>query len=177
MKEFIYRGNAWKCSDDVLLFDIIPQKYWFKSSDVMKGEKELGEHVMEGIDPNFAKHALAGRYKVIVAGKNFGGGGKSLEHPVFAIKGAGINVVMAESFSRYFFRNAINNGLPVLACKGITEFVETGDELEVNLNTGEIKDVTRSKTIKTPPLPDFILSLISDGGYIPYTRKKLRSEL
>jgi 3-isopropylmalate/(R)-2-methylmalate dehydratase small subunit len=96
---------------------------------------------------------------------------------VLAIKHLGINVVIAESFSRYFFRNAINNGLPVLARKGITEYVETGDELEVDLSTGRILNVSKDESLQAPPLPDFIIDLISQGGYIPYTKKKLEKEV
>ena len=79
---------------------------------------------------NFAAEASSGKYSFIIAGRNFGGGGKSIEHPIIAIKGAGVKAVIAESASRYFFRNAINNGLPILICEGITSNVRTGDDLE-----------------------------------------------
>lgn len=174
-KEFVYTGKAWKCPDNVLIYSILPSKYLFK--DLSAGIDELKKHVMEGVDPDFSRAALEGKYRIIVAGKNFCGGGKSLEQPVYAIKGVGIDVVIAESFDRYFFRNAINNGLPLLSCKGITGFVETGDELTVHLDTGEVKNFTQNKTIKASPLPSFILDLVREGGYVQYIQKRMKKEV
>jgi len=105
----------------------------------------------------------------------FGGGGKSIEHPVLALKGAGVKAVIVESCSRYFFRNAINNGLPILICEGITEQVKNGDELEVNVSTGEILNVTTGLRFPSNPLPENLIEILNLGGYIPYTRKKMES--
>ena len=176
MNEFIYCGKAWKCLDDVGAEKIYPR--WHEA--IVKGVRdpgELGKTVMEAVDPNFAKEALEGKYKIIVAGKNFGGGGKSIPHPILAIKGAGIKAVVAESFARYFLRNAINNGLPSLICKGVTKLVEAGDELEVNLGTGEVKNLTKNQSLKTLPLPEFLLEILSEGGYIQYAQKQLEQQV
>jgi 3-isopropylmalate/(R)-2-methylmalate dehydratase small subunit len=135
--------------------------------------EELGKHAMEGADRNFALEASSGKYSFIIAGRNFGGGGKSIEHPIFAIKGAGVKAVVAESSSRYFFRNAINNGLPILICEGITSKVRTGDELEIDLSKGEIRNLSTGTKLKSAPIPDNLMQILQMGGYIPYTKKKM----
>ncbi len=172
--ETILKGKAWVCGDYTDSQKILPEEYWQGGTKVGNLDmEELGKHAMEGVDPRFASEAAAGKYAFIVAGQNFGGGGKSIEHHVFAIKGAGIKAVITESSSRYFFRNAINNGLPILICEGITSNVRTEDSLEVDLTTGEIRNLTRSVNLKSAPLPENLTEILKMGGYIPYTRRRL----
>jgi 3-isopropylmalate/(R)-2-methylmalate dehydratase small subunit len=126
---------------------------------------------MEGIDSNFLKRVKPG--DIIVATTNFGCG-SSREHAPIAIKAAGVSCVIAQNFARIFFRNAINIGLPLLECAQADE-IEQGDELEVELEKGEINNITKNKVFKAEPYPDFMLQLISTGGLIEYTRKKIET--
>jgi 3-isopropylmalate/(R)-2-methylmalate dehydratase small subunit len=170
----ILRGKAWVCGDYTDSYKILPEQYWKGGTKIGNlNMEELGKHAMEGADPAFASQALAGKYSFIVAGRNFGGGGKSIEHPIFAIKGAGVKVVITESSSRYFFRNSINNGLPILICEGITSKVKTGDDLEVNPSNGEIRNVTTGETLKSAPIPQDLMEILKMGGYIPYAKAKM----
>jgi 3-isopropylmalate/(R)-2-methylmalate dehydratase small subunit len=166
------RGRAWVCGDYTDTYKILPEKYWKGQTGKTKDE-ELGKHAMEGVDPGFAAEAISGKYSFITAGLNFGGGGKSLEYPIFAIKAAGIKAVLAESCSRYFYRNAINNGLLVMICKGISTKVKTGDELELNPSKGEIRNVTTGIKLQSDPMPEIALEILDAGGYIPYSKKEM----
>lgn len=173
MSDNVIKGKAWKGGDNIFAFEIIPQERW--TLDNLDPD-DLGRWAMEDVAPEFkgVENAFKNTgYTFIVAGTNFGGGGKSIEHPIMAIKGAGIKAVLAESFSRYNFRNSINNGLPVLVCKGLTEMVETGDELEVNLATGEVKNLTNGRSAEFVPLPVFVFEIIATGGYLAYVRSRL----
>jgi 3-isopropylmalate/(R)-2-methylmalate dehydratase small subunit len=173
-QEIIIKGRAWVCGDYTDAYKILPEKYWRGGAQIGSlNLEEMGKHAMEGVDPEFASHAMAGKYSIIVGGRNFGGGGKSIEHPIFAIKGSGVKVVIAESASRYFFRNAINNGLPILICEGITAGVKTGDELEVNLSRGEIVNVTNGIRLESAPVPESLMQILSMGGYIAYTKERV----
>ena len=131
---------------------------------------DLGQHCMENIDPDFSRRVKAG--DIIVATSNFGCG-SSREFAPLAIKGAGISCVIAASFARIFFRNAINIGLPLLECVEASENIENGDTVEIDLSTGEIKDLTKGTVFKAISYPEFIRELISTGGLIAYARKKL----
>ena len=174
MKKKVIEGNAWVCGDYTDSYQILPQQYWMGGDKVGSLDpNELGKHVMKNVDETFAGKAKDGQYQFIVAGKNFGGGGKSIEHPIIAIKGANIEAVIAESVSRYFFRNAINNGLIILTCQGITENVKTGDRLEIDIETGEIKNLSTKKSLKSQPLPSIIQDIIAKDGYINYIREKM----
>lgn len=171
MADNTLRGKAWVGGDHIYAFNIILQKRW--SLDKLDPD-ELGKWVMEGVSPSFAGVENAFKnlgYTFIVAGPNFGGGGKSIEHPIKGLQGAGIKAVIAESFARLQFRNAINNGLPFMVCKGITEVVQMDDEIVVNLNTGEIKNLTRGREIQGAPIPAFVLEIAEAGGMIEYTRR------
>ena len=175
--QFILKGKAWVCGDCTDSYKILPEHYWQGGSKVgTLNAEELGKHAMEGADPDFAAQARSGKYSFIIAGRNFGGGGKSIEHPIFAIKGAGVKAVIAESSSRYFFRNAINNGLPILICEGVTSNVRTGDELEIDLSNGEIRNRTTGAQLKSAPIPETLMEILQMGGYIPYTKKKMAME-
>lgn len=171
--QLVLSGNAWVCPDYADSYKILPAKYWMGGESVWQlNAEELAPHAMEGVDPNFAAEAKQGKYHFIVAGKMFGGGGKSIEHPIYAIKGTGIKAVLAESISRYFYRNLIDNGVPVLICEGITKAVHTGDELEVDLSAGKINVANRT-TLEAKPLPKIALDIIAKGGYINYMRERL----
>ncbi len=159
------KGNAWVYKDNVDTDVIIPARY-LNTTD----SKELAAHCMEDIDETFAKKVKVS--DIIVAGENFGCG-SSREHAPIAIKECGISVVIAKSFARIFFRNAINIGLPIFENAELPDEADYGDEIEVNLDTGEIKNLTKNKTYKTSPLPKSIQELVSVGGLIKYTQKKL----
>ena len=162
------RGRAWKYGDNVDTDAIIPARYLNMST-----EAELAAHCMEDIDPGFVKKVQRG--DVIVAGKNFGCG-SSREHAPLAIKGAGVQCVIAETFARIFYRNAINIGLPILECPEAAQATQTGHILEVDLATGLIRNVTTGQTFQATPYPPFMLELIAAGGLIPYTRQKLQAK-
>ena len=167
------RGVAWTCPDHTDSYDILPKEYWSGGADIGSlNEAELGKRAMAGIDDEFATRASAGEFDFIVAGKTFGGGGKSIEHPIIAIRGAGINAVIAEGFARYFYRNAINNRLPVLQCEGILDAVSSGDELSVDLESGTIRNETTDETLTAQKLPDLALDILRSGGGINYAKTK-----
>src|SRR3989344_2572594 len=132
-------------------------------------EKELAKHAMEDIDKNVARKAKPGDF--IVAGSNFGCG-SSREHAVWALRGAGIRAVIADSFARIFFRNSINNGFYAIECKGLSKSVRNGDELEVDVNNGIIKNLTDKKEYKFAPFPQFAIDIIKAGGLLEYIDKK-----
>ena len=152
-----------KYGDHVDTDVIIPARY-LASQD----EKELASHCMEDIDKNF--HAKAKPGDVIVAGLNFGCG-SSREHAPVAIKASGISCVIAKSFARIFYRNAINIGLAILECPEAAQNINDGDELEINFDTGLITDKTQNKTYQAEPFPEFIKKMISDGGLIKSLKK------
>jgi 3-isopropylmalate/(R)-2-methylmalate dehydratase small subunit len=144
---------------------IIPARYLNTSR-----EDELAAHCFEDLDENF-KEKLKDR-KIIVAGDNFGCG-SSREHAPLSIKASGVKLIIAKTFARIFFRNAINIGLAVIPSVEASENINDGDELEVDLEKGLIKDSTNGRTFRINPVPEFIREIISSGGYINHTRKKL----
>ncbi len=152
-----------KYGDHVDTDVIIPARY-LASQD----EKELASHCMEDIDKDF--HVKAKTGDVIVAGLNFGCG-SSREHAPVAIKASGISCVIAKSFARIFYRNAINIGLAILECPEAAQNINDGDELEINFDTGLITDKTQNKNYQAEPFPDFIKKMISDGGLIKSLKK------
>jgi 3-isopropylmalate/(R)-2-methylmalate dehydratase small subunit len=131
---------------------------------------ELARHCMEDIDAGFIGRVEPG--DIIVADANFGCG-SSREHAPLAIKAAGVRCVIATSFARIFYRNALNIGLPILECADAVEKTEAGDTLEVDLSTGDILNMTRGLTFRAQPFPDFMLGLIEAGGLIEYTRRRI----
>lgn len=157
----VIRGRVWKFGDDVDTDVIIPAKY-LRSVD----QSVWPKHVLEGLDPSFSAKVREG--DIIVAGKNFGCG-SSREQAALAIKWAGVSAVVAESFARIFFRNAINNGLPAVECKGISGAVEEGETLEVDLGSGVVK--TKKGLLKSSPLPPFLQEILQSGGLVEYYRK------
>ncbi len=158
-------GKAHKFGDNVDTDVIIPARY-LDTTDAA----ELAAHCMEGLAPNFAAQVKPG--DIMVAGANFGCG-SSREHAPVAIKAAGISCVIAASFARIFFRNAINIGLPVLVCSEAAAEAQAGDEIEVDLAAGEIKNLTRSKSYQAAAFPPFLQEIIAVGGLIAYTKKRL----
>ncbi|MFW6116291.1 MAG: 3-isopropylmalate dehydratase [bacterium] len=167
----LLKGKAWVGGDDIYAFDIIQAKHWASPLD----PKENSKWVMAGVDPAFeSENAFKGRgYTFVVAGSNFGGGGKSIEHPILGLMGAGIQAVIAESFARLQFRNATNNGLPFITCEGIVDIVETGDELEVDVETGRIRNLATEQEAAGDPVAGFVTDIREAGGLIPYVREKI----
>lgn len=161
----LIEGNTWKYGDHVDTDAIIPARYLNVSTP-----EELARHCMEDVDPHFAANVQPG--DVIVAGENFGCG-SSREHAPLAIKGAGVSCVVAKSFARIFYRNAINVGLPILECSEAVEETESGDRLTVNLRSGTITNERTGQTYRTAPFPEFIMGIIEAGGLIPYTAGRL----
>lgn len=161
-------GKAAKFGDNIDTDIILPGKYM-----VLIDPTELAKHAMEGLYPNFAKRAKEG--VIIVAGKNFGCG-SSREQAPLALKYAGVGCVLAESFARIFFRNAINVGLPVLEHIGVSSKIEDGDELMIDLKAGMVKSRSKNITLQATRLPDFILEILSDGGLIEHLRKRRKSK-
>jgi 3-isopropylmalate/(R)-2-methylmalate dehydratase small subunit len=159
------RGKVHKYGSDVNTDVIIPARYLN-----VYDPAELAQHCMEDLDPEFLQKVKPG--DIIVAGSNFGCG-SSREHAPLAIKAAGISCVIAESFARIFYRNALNTGLPILECDEAADKTQAGDILEVELSTGEIRNITRGLTFKAKPYPDFMLELIKAGGLIEYTKRKI----
>jgi 3-isopropylmalate/(R)-2-methylmalate dehydratase small subunit len=162
------RGKVHKYGDDVNTDVIIPARYLN-----VYDPAELAQHCMEDLDPEFLKKVKPG--DIIVAGSNFGCG-SSREHAPLAIKAAGISCVIAKSFARIFYRNALNTGLPILECEEAVAKTQAGDILEVELSTGEIVNITRGLTFKANPIPDFMLELIKAGGLIEYTKRKIATK-
>ena len=158
-------GSAIKFGDNVDTDVILPGKYL-----VLIDPKELAKHALEGLDPAFPEKAKEG--VVVVGGKNFGCG-SSREQAPLALKYAGVQCVIAESFARIFFRNAINIGLPVIECKGILAAVENGNELAVDFESGEIRNLSKSQSFRVAKLPPFILETLKDGGLIENLRRRL----
>ncbi len=186
-------GSVWTCGDHIDTDAIIPARCLNVST-----EKELALHCMEGVDPAFASMAAsrgdasAGAVSpppapggsairrsasegdtslVIVAGENFGCG-SSREHAPLAIKGAGVSCVIAKSFARIFYRNAINIGLPILACPDAVEGTRAGDRLRIDLRAGKIANLDTGRTYQTSPFPSFIMDIIAAGGLVEYTRRR-----
>jgi len=156
------RGKAWKFGDDISTDHITPGRYFHLRSKI----EELAKHVMEDADPDFMKKFKPGDF--IVAGKNFGMG-SSREHAPLALKVAGVSAVLAKSFARIFYRNAINVGLPVLIVD--TDKIESGDELEVDLSKGIVRDLTKGFELKAKPLPDFMLKILNAGGLVEFVKR------
>ena len=161
----ILRGKVWKFGDNVDTDVIFPVQYTTGTDS-----KEMAEHCMEGLDPLFSRKVHTG--DIIVAGKNFGCG-SSREPAPLAIKGAGISCVIAGSFASLFYRNAFNIGLPLLECLEAQSYIEEGDEIEVDLDTGTIVNLSRGKTLQAKAIPHFMQELILEGGLMKHIAKQL----
>jgi 3-isopropylmalate/(R)-2-methylmalate dehydratase small subunit len=159
------KGKVFKYGADVNTDVIIPARYLNVSDP-----DELAKHCMEDIDDTFLKKVKPG--DIIMAATNFGCG-SSREHAPLAIKASGVSCVIAYSFARIFFRNGINIGLPLLECAEAVDNTKAGDTIEVDLAKGTIKNVTNGKTFIAKPYPDFMSDLITAGGLVAYTKKRL----
>ena len=156
------KGRAFKFADNISTDHIIPGRLAHLRSNL----PELAKHVMEDADPTFASRVRAGDF--IVAGSNFGLG-SSREHAPLVIKMAGVSAILAKSVARIFFRNAINLGLPVLICD--TDKINDGDELEIDLAAGTVKDKTNGEALTFSKIPEAMLRILDEGGLIPYIQK------
>jgi 3-isopropylmalate/(R)-2-methylmalate dehydratase small subunit len=161
----ILRGRVWKYGDNVDTDAIIPARYLNVSTP-----EELAAHCMEDVDASFVDQVQPG--DIVVGGANFGCG-SSREHAPLALKGSGISCVIAESFARIFYRNAINIGLPILECAEAVSGTEAGQVLEVELATGKITNLDIGQVFQAGAYPEFLIGIIEAGGLIPYTRRKL----
>ena len=164
----IIEGKALKYGDNIDTDLILPGKYL-----TLTDPQELASHAMEGLDPEF--NAKIKDFGILVVGRNFGCG-SSREHAPLALKHAGVKCILAESFARIFFRNAVCVGLPVLECQGISSQTSEGDLLVVNLAEGQVENRTRNVTFKAKPLPDFFLKILKLGGLMPYIDSQLRED-
>ena len=165
----IINGNTWKYGDNINTDVILPARYLNMSTP-----QELAPHCLEDLDAGFVAAVRAG--DVIVAGENFGCG-SSREHAPLAIKGAGVGCVVARSFARIFFRNAVNIGLPILACPAAVDEVQSGHRLEIDLESGRILNLTTGRTHQAEPYPPFMLAIIEAGGLAPYTRARIEERV
>jgi 3-isopropylmalate/(R)-2-methylmalate dehydratase small subunit len=156
------RGRAFKFGDNITTDHIVPGRLLHLRSNL----PELAKHVLEDADPAFARHVQRGDF--IVAGKNFGLG-SSREHAPLVIKMSGVSAILAKSVARIFFRNAINIGLPVLICD--TESINDSDKLEVDLESGKIKNLTSGAELSFSPIPEIMLRILNEGGLVPYIKK------
>lgn len=165
MSDKILKGRAHIFGDNIDTDAIIPARYMVTSDPV-----ELAKHVMEDADPNFVKNSKNG--DLIIGKKNFGCG-SSREHAPVAIKAAGVSCVIAKSYARIFYRNAFNMGLPIFESADAPDKIRPGDEIAVNMATGEITNVTKNEKYQADPIPEFMQKLIADGGLMESIRKKL----
>jgi len=157
------KGYVWKYGDDINTDYIIPGRYM-----ELTDPEEISKKVFEEYDPSFRKGVKYG--DIVVGGINFGCG-SSREHAPIALLGNGISVVLAESFARIFYRNAINIGLPALECPGIHEAVEIGNILELDVTEGVVKNMSNGRELQFKPLPDFMVEVLNAGGLAPYLNK------
>jgi 3-isopropylmalate/(R)-2-methylmalate dehydratase small subunit len=156
------KGKAFKFGDGISTDHIIPGRY----ANLRSNLPELAKHVLEGADPSFAAKVQPGDF--VVGGNNFGLG-SSREHAPLVIKMAGVSAILAKSAARIFFRNAINQGLPILICD--TDKINDSDELEVDLAAGTVKDITNGSLLTFGKIPDVMLRILNEGGLIPYIKK------
>lgn len=162
MPEAILKGKAFKFGDNISTDLIIPGRY----AQLRSNLPELAKHTMEDADPTFVAKVKAGDF--IVAGNNFGLG-SSREHAPLVIKMCGVNAILAKSVARIFFRNAINQGVPVLICD--TDSIDDGDEIEVNLTHGMITNLASNLKLSFSKIPQVMLDILGEGGLIPYINK------
>ena len=159
------KGRAWKYGDDVNTDVIFPGKYTY----TLQTPEELAAHALEDLDPGFASNVRPG--DIVVAGKNWGSG-SSREQAVTSLKYAGVGAVIAVSFARIWFRNAINNGLPAIVCPEAVRAIQDGDAITIDLEEGKI--LTPAGTFDFPPFPPSLQEILKDGGVIEHVRKELR---
>ena len=157
-------GKAWKYGDDVNTDVIFPGKYTYTVND----PNEMAKHALENLDPNFARNVQEN--DIIVAGKNFGCG-SSREQAATCLKYAGVGAIIGKSFSRLFFRNAVNTGIALVQCPEAVDQIESGETVHIDSEKGELR--CKAGTFRFSPMPEFVMGIIRDGGLIPHTKKKL----
>jgi 3-isopropylmalate/(R)-2-methylmalate dehydratase small subunit len=157
-------GRALRYGDNINTDIIIPAKY-LNTTDITV----LAKHAMEPLDPEFKQKAST--YNILVAGKNFGCG-SSREHAAIVLKAAGIQAIIARSYARIFFRNAINQGIPALQIKDSSTDIDQGDLLDIDLESWKLRDISKGKTMELSRLPDFLLDVLSSGGLTNYLKKR-----
>ena len=160
-------GKAWKYGDNVDTDGIIPARYLN-----MHTAEELAPHCLEDLDATFVGAVQPG--DVLVAGENFGCG-SSREHAPLALRGAGVSCIVARSFARIFYRNAINVGLPILECPDAVDGVENGHQLLIDLEHGQVQNLTTGQAYQAEPYPPFMMDIIRAGGLVPYTRRRMET--
>jgi 3-isopropylmalate/(R)-2-methylmalate dehydratase small subunit len=158
-------GKSWRYGDNVDTDVIIPARYL-----TAHDEATLAAHAMEGIDPGFASSVRPG--DVVVAGNNFGCG-SSREHAAIALKAAGVGGVVASSFARIFYRNAINTGLPILVSADAVANTAAGDDVEIDVERALVRNVTRGQEFAAEPMPEFVLDIARAGGLVAWVREKV----
>ena len=161
------KGKVWKYGDNVNTDVIFPGKYTYTVTD----PAEMAKHALEDLDARFAPEVQPG--DVIVAGKNWGSG-SSREQAVTCLKMSNVGAIIARSFARIYYRNCINNALPAITCPQAVDAIQDGEQIEVDLEAGEIR--CEAGTFTFPPLPEAVLGIVEAGGLIPYTRKRLGLE-
>ncbi len=161
-------GRVWKYGDNVDTDVIIPARHLSLST-----AEELAQYCMEDLDSTFVGAVQDG--DIVVAGDNFGCG-SSREHAPLALKGSGISCVVARGFARIFFRNSINIGLPILECAGAVEGAEKGHQLEIDLQRGEVRNLTTGQVYRAKPYPKFMMDIIDAGGLIEFTLRRIEAE-
>ena len=164
----MYTGKVFKYGDNVDTDVIIPARYLNSPS-----ADELAKHCMEDIDASFVNNVRSG--DIIVGGANFGCG-SSREHAPIAIRACGVRCVIAASFARIFYRNAINIGFPILECPAAAAAIKSGDSVSVDFDTGLIRDDTTGEEFHATPLPPFIGRIVDNGGLLPYLKARLEKE-
>lgn len=157
-------GIAYTFGDNIDTDQIYPGRYL-----ELTEKEDIAKHAMEGIDESFTERFEPGG--IIVGGSNFGCG-SSREHAAITLKEAGVEILLAESFARIFYRNCINLGLPLLICEDISKKVDEGDELKVNLETGEVKNLTKDETYQADKLTDYVLNILEAGGIKPLLKEQ-----
>jgi len=162
------RGIAWKFGDNIDTDQIIPARY----CNTFDPDK-LADHAMEGASPDFALRVAQG--DIIVAGRNFGCGSSREAAPV-ALKAAGVGAVIAHSFGRLFYRNAVNVGLYILICSAASERIDSGEELSIDLSACTVHSITTGRAFRCEPFPGFIRDIVDVGGMVNYARKKLAKD-
>ncbi|MDD3791792.1 MAG: 3-isopropylmalate dehydratase small subunit [Candidatus Bathyarchaeota archaeon] len=162
------KAKAIKFGNNIDTDVILPGKYL-----ILVDPYELGKHALESLDADFVNKAKDG--VILIGGKNFGCG-SSREQAPLALKYSGVKCVIAESFARIFFRNSINIGLPVIECKGISDAVESGDEIDVNFEAGKIENKSNGKKFQVEKLPPFILEIFGDGGLIENLLRRMNKK-
>jgi len=164
----VIKGQAFVFGKNVDTDQIYPGRF-VELTDV----EDVAKHAMEGADPSLVKEFKEG--DIIVAGTNFGCG-SSREHAVITLKAIGVGAILADSFGRIFFRNAINLGIPVIVCAGIKDIVKNGDIISFDIVSGVVRNDKTGETIKAEPLSDYVMNILSSGGIKPMIKKQLEQQ-